>query len=76
MLWLLVAAGLEALGPLIGKTFIDRYLLPHQADIPAIAGLLVGALLAGAVASWLRYLQLTRLAGLAITCTGTCCACP
>ncbi|MEJ6021820.1 ABC transporter ATP-binding protein [Ramlibacter sp. PS4R-6] len=64
--WLLVAAGLEALGPLIGKTFIDRFLLPHDANIPAIAGLLLGALVAGAVASWLRYLQLTRLAGLAM----------
>jgi ATP-binding cassette subfamily B multidrug efflux pump len=66
MLWLLAAAGLEALGPLIGKTFIDRFLLPHDANIPAIAGLLFGALLAGMVASWLRYLQLTRLAGLAM----------
>jgi ATP-binding cassette subfamily B multidrug efflux pump len=66
VLWLLVAAALEALGPLIGKTFIDRYLLPHVADIPAIAGLLLGALVSGAVASWLRYLQLTRLAGLAM----------
>jgi len=66
LLWLLAAAGLEALGPLIGKTFIDRYLLPHQADIPAIAGLLAGALIAGMAASWLRYLQLTRLAGLAM----------
>jgi len=64
--WLLVAASLEALGPLIGKTFIDRFLLPHHANIPAIAGLLAGALVTGAVASWLRYLQLTRLAGLAM----------
>ena len=64
--WLLVAAGLEALGPLIGKTFIDRFLLPHHANLPAIAGLLAGALVAGATASWLRYLQLTRLAGLAM----------
>jgi ATP-binding cassette subfamily B protein/ATP-binding cassette subfamily C protein/ATP-binding cassette subfamily B multidrug efflux pump len=66
VLWLLAAAGLEALGPLIGKTFIDKFLLPHDANIPAIVGLLLGALLAGAVASWLRYLQLTRLAGLAM----------
>ena len=64
--WLLVAASLEALGPLIGKTFIDRFLLPHNANVAAIAGLLAGALVAGAVASWLRYLQLTRLAGLAM----------
>lgn len=66
VLWLLVAAGLEALGPLIGKTFIDRFLLPRNADMAAIAGLLAGALVAGAVASWLRYLQLTRLAGVAM----------
>jgi ATP-binding cassette, subfamily B, multidrug efflux pump len=64
--WLLAAAGLEALGPLIGKTFIDSYLLPHHADPPAMAGLLAGALVAGMAASWLRYLQLARLAGLAM----------
>ena len=66
LLWLIVAAGLEALGPLIGKFFLDSYLLPHNADIPAIAGLLPGALLAGMAASYLRYLQLVRLAGLAM----------
>jgi ATP-binding cassette subfamily B protein/ATP-binding cassette subfamily C protein/ATP-binding cassette subfamily B multidrug efflux pump len=65
-LWLLAAAGLEALGPLIGKTFIDNYLLPHQADTWGIAGLLAGALVAGMAASGLRYLQLVRLAGLAM----------
>jgi len=64
--WLLVAAGLEALGPLIGKFFIDTFLLPRNADLPAIAGLLLGALLAGMLASWLRYKQLSRLAGLAM----------
>jgi ATP-binding cassette subfamily B protein/ATP-binding cassette subfamily C protein/ATP-binding cassette subfamily B multidrug efflux pump len=64
--WLMVAAGLEALGPLLGKTFIDRYLLPHHADALAIAGLLAGALVAGWVASALRFLQLVRLAGLAM----------
>ena len=66
MLWLLVAAGLEALGPLIGKNFLDSYLLPHHADLPAMGGLLLGALIAGMVASFLRYLQLARLAGLAM----------
>jgi ATP-binding cassette subfamily B protein/ATP-binding cassette subfamily C protein/ATP-binding cassette subfamily B multidrug efflux pump len=64
--WLLIAAGMEALGPLIGKTFIDRFLLPHDANLAAMGGLLAGALVAGAAASWLRYLQLTRLAGLAM----------
>ncbi|MFM7507088.1 MAG: ABC transporter ATP-binding protein [Rubrivivax sp.] len=66
LLWLAVAAALEALGPLLGKAFIDRHLLPHDADVPAIAGLLGGALLAGCLASWLRYGQLVRLAGLAM----------
>ena len=64
--WLVLAAGLEALGPLIGKFFLDTYLLPHRADLPAMAGLLAGALAAGMLASYLRYLQLARLAGLAM----------
>ena len=64
--WLILAAGLEALGPLIGKFLIDNYLLPRNARIPEIAGLLFGALVAGTLASWLRYRQLVRLAGLAM----------
>ncbi|MCG2594342.1 ABC transporter ATP-binding protein/permease [Ramlibacter sp. XY19] len=64
--WLVVAAALEALGPLAGKFLIDTYLLPRNADLPAIAGLLVGALVAGVAASWIRYLQLARLAGVAM----------
>jgi ATP-binding cassette, subfamily B, multidrug efflux pump len=64
--WLVLAAGLEALGPLIGKFFLDNYLLPHRADLPAMGGLLLGALAAGMLASYLRYLQLARLAGLAM----------
>ncbi|HEY0822866.1 MAG TPA: ABC transporter transmembrane domain-containing protein [Ramlibacter sp.] len=64
--WLLLAAGLEALGPLAGKYFIDNYLLPRNAALPQIAALLLGALVAGTVASWLRYLQLVRLAGVAM----------
>jgi ATP-binding cassette subfamily B multidrug efflux pump len=63
---LIVAALLEATGPLIGKFLIDNYLLPRNAQIPAIAALRAGALLGGMAASWLRYLQLTRLAGLAM----------
>lgn len=66
LVWLVVAAALEALGPLLGKAFIDRYLLPRDADVPAIVGLLGGALVAGCLASWLRYGQLVRLAGLAM----------
>jgi len=64
--WLVVAAGLEALGPLAGKYLIDTYLLPRDADLPRMAALLVGALVAGALASALRYLQLVRLAGVAM----------
>jgi ATP-binding cassette subfamily B protein/ATP-binding cassette subfamily C protein/ATP-binding cassette subfamily B multidrug efflux pump len=64
--WLVVAAGLEALGPLIGKTFIDNYLLPHNLRLAEMGGLLVGALMAAMASSWIRYLQLTRLAGLAM----------
>ena len=64
--WLVVAALLEAGGPLAGKYLIDNYLLPRNAQIPAIAALLIGALVAGMAASWLRYLQLSRLAGLAM----------
>ncbi len=64
--WLALAAGLDALGPVLGKAFIDRYLLPRHPDIGAMAGLLVGALLAGWVASLVRYRQLSRLAGVAM----------
>ncbi len=66
VLWLVLAAALEALGPVLGKAFIDQHLLPRHADLGAIAGLLGGALLAGWVASLLRFWQLVRLAGLAM----------
>ena len=64
--WLVVAALLEAFGPLAGKYLIDNYLLPRNAQVPAIVALIAGALVAGMAASWVRYLQLTRLAGLAM----------
>jgi ATP-binding cassette subfamily B protein/ATP-binding cassette subfamily C protein/ATP-binding cassette subfamily B multidrug efflux pump len=64
--WLLLAAGLDALGPLAGKFLIDNYLLPRHADLAQMAGLLLGALLAGTIASWVRYRQLVRLAGVAM----------
>lgn len=66
LFWLGAAAGLDALGPVLGKAFIDRYLLPRDPEIGAMLGLLGGALLAGWAASWLRYGQLTRLAGVAM----------
>ena len=65
-LWLVLAAALEALGPLLGKVFIDRYLLPRDADLGAIVGLLGGALIAGWLSNALRYFQLVRLAGVAM----------
>ena len=64
--WLIIAALLEALGPLLGKYFIDQYLLPQRMDLQDM-GLLLGAMvLAGCVASVVRYVQLTRLAGVAM----------
>jgi ATP-binding cassette, subfamily B, multidrug efflux pump len=64
--WLLLAAGLEALGPLAGKFLIDQYLVPRQGKWMEIAALLAGALAAGWIASLLRYGQMVRLAGLAM----------
>jgi ATP-binding cassette subfamily B protein/ATP-binding cassette subfamily C protein/ATP-binding cassette subfamily B multidrug efflux pump len=66
VLWLVLAAALEASGPVLGKLFIDRHLLPRQADGLAIAGLLGGALLAGWAAAWLRYRQLLALAAVSM----------
>ena len=65
-LWLVAAALLEALGPLLGKYFIDQYLLPRQFNATDIGLLLGGILIAGCVASMIRYAQLTRLAGVAM----------
>lgn len=64
--WLILAAGLEVLGPLLGKALIDDHLLPHRLDVPRMAWLLGGLLVSGWIASWLRYLQLVRLSGLAM----------
>src|SRR3954469_5919876 len=64
--WLLLAAGLEAAGPLAGKFLIERLLLPRHADVPAMAALLGGALVAGVLGTWVRYGQLVRLAGVAM----------
>lgn len=65
-LWLILAAALEVLGPILGKALIDDHLIPHHADWPRMALLLGGALLSGWAASWLRYLQLVRLSGMAM----------
>ena len=64
--WMLAAGGLEALGPIFGKWFIDDYLLPREIDWLPVALLLTGVVVAGSVASVLRYFQLVRLAGTAM----------
>ncbi|MYM30392.1 ATP-binding cassette domain-containing protein [Duganella sp. CY15W] len=66
ILWLVLAALLEVLGPIMGKALIDEHLLPHHLDWPRMAGLLAGVVLTGWIASGLRYLQLVRLSGLAM----------
>ena len=65
-LWLIIAAGFEVAGPIFGKALIDQYLLPHRLDMVAMGALLFGVLATGWIASWLRYLQLMRLSGLAM----------
>jgi ATP-binding cassette subfamily B multidrug efflux pump len=64
--WLILAAGLEVLGPLLGKKLIDDHLLPRHLDWTRMGLLLGGVLLTGWAASWLRFLQLVRLSGLAM----------
>lgn len=63
--WLITAAGLEALGPILGKLYIDAYLLPGHFDVQAMASLLAALLLTGWAASWIRFAQLSRMAGVA-----------
>ncbi|MYN44074.1 ATP-binding cassette domain-containing protein [Pseudoduganella sp. FT93W] len=66
IIWLVLAALLEVLGPIMGKALIDEHLLPHHLDWPRMAALLAGVVLTGWIASGLRYLQLVRLSGLAM----------
>ena len=70
LLWatagLVVAASLEVLGPILGKALIDDYLLPGREDWTQMGLLLAGVMITGCAATWLRYLQLVRLAGLAM----------
>ena len=66
VLWLCFAAGMEVLGPLLGKQLIDSHLLPRRLDWPQMALLLGGLLVTGWIATWVRYLQLVRLSGLAM----------
>ncbi|WP_370660728.1 ABC transporter ATP-binding protein [Zemynaea arenosa] len=66
ILGLVLAAGLEVLGPLLGKKLIDEHLLPHVLDWPRMALLLGGVLFMGCASSMLRFWQLVRLSGLAM----------
>jgi ATP-binding cassette, subfamily B, multidrug efflux pump len=66
LVWLIVASALDALGPVLGKAYIDRYLVPRHPELAAIAGLLLGALICGALASLVRYATLIRLARIAM----------
>lgn len=65
LLWLIAAAALEACGPLLGKYFIDQYLLPRRFDAAAMGALLAALLAMGWAASWIRFAQLSRMAGVA-----------
>jgi len=63
--WLALAAALEALVPIIGKQYIDGYLLPRHYALPAMSGLVLASLFAGWASSWVRFAQLARMAGVA-----------
>ncbi|SFR87110.1 ATP-binding cassette, subfamily B/ATP-binding cassette, subfamily C/ATP-binding cassette, subfamily B, multidrug efflux pump [Mitsuaria sp. PDC51] len=63
--WLVVAAALEAIGPILGKHFIDAHVLPRDFSLGPMALLLGAMLLAGWAASLLRYAQLRRMAAVA-----------
>jgi ATP-binding cassette subfamily B multidrug efflux pump len=64
--WLLAAGALEALGPIFGKHLIDAHLVPRAFDAWPIALLLAGYLASGCAASGVRYVQLVRLAQVAM----------
>jgi ATP-binding cassette subfamily B multidrug efflux pump len=65
-LWLMLSAFLEVIGPILGKALIDEHLIPRRADWTRMGLLLGGVLVTGWAASWLRYLQLIRLSGMAM----------
>jgi ATP-binding cassette, subfamily B, multidrug efflux pump len=64
--WLVIAALLEAAGPLLGKYFIDEYLLPQRLVLWDMGVLLLAIWVTGCGGSVIRYFQLTRLAGVAM----------
>ena len=63
--WLVLAAALEAIVPIVGKHYIDSYLLPRHFALPAMAALVLAGLFAGWASSWVRFAQLARMAGVA-----------
>ncbi|MDY0978009.1 ABC transporter transmembrane domain-containing protein [Massilia sp. CFBP9012] len=65
-LWLILAAAFEVMGPLLGKALIDDHLLPRNLDWTQMTLLLGGLVVTGWISSWVRYLQLIRLSGLAM----------
>jgi ATP-binding cassette subfamily B protein/ATP-binding cassette subfamily C protein/ATP-binding cassette subfamily B multidrug efflux pump len=64
-IWLVTAAGLEVLAPILGKRYIDHHLLPGNYNVGEMATLLALMLFTGWAASWIRYAQLSRMAGVA-----------
>lgn len=64
-LWLVIAAGLEVFGPILGKRYIDHHLLPGRYDLGEMATLLALMLFTGWAATWIRFGQLSRMAGVA-----------
>jgi ATP-binding cassette subfamily B protein/ATP-binding cassette subfamily C protein/ATP-binding cassette subfamily B multidrug efflux pump len=65
LFWLVLAAVLEVLVPVIGKRYIDHHLLPRDFDLNAMAGLIAAGLGATWASCWIRYAQLARMAGIA-----------
>lgn len=63
---LVVAGLLEAVGPLLGKIFVDDHLMAGSIDSQGVAWLLGGMLLASWSASGLRYLSMIKMAGIAM----------
>ena len=63
--WLILASSLEAMVPIVGKRYIDSYLLTKNFDVMAMAGLVTAGLLCTWASGWIRYAQLARMAGVA-----------
>jgi ATP-binding cassette subfamily B protein/ATP-binding cassette subfamily C protein/ATP-binding cassette subfamily B multidrug efflux pump len=64
--WLVLAGGIDALGPILGKAFIDDHVLTGRLSAASMTMLLGGVVLAGGLAALLRYGQLVTLARLSM----------